>query len=395
MIAAEKQALHRFLILYAGSLAFFLGIIGWGYYGFHSRQIAKAQQNELRIMTTSIGRSLKRGEQPDEDIAWAIVDSYGRTYAGTFKLATIDARFVQTHHDGETFFSDERYIYRINALPTLFEPRFLIVRAKVDSDMYRNLIVNMIAIWGGAFIFFMAIAAILTRMFLKPMRDTISLLDRFIKDSTHEMTTPIAAILMSVESFGRENLSERDQKRLARIEIAARTIKNVYDDLAFVLLDARRQKVLSAIDVGALIKERIEFFEPIGRARNVVWEVFIGEHTQPIADKSEFTRIADNLLSNAIKYNKQGGRVIVRVEGCSLSIEDEGGGVGENDRVKILDRFARLDSAQGGFGLGLNIVKTICDRAKMTIEVKSAEGGGGKFVISWRTSQEAHVLSAQ
>ncbi|MDR2638462.1 MAG: HAMP domain-containing histidine kinase [Helicobacteraceae bacterium] len=387
MIAAEKQALWRFLLLYAGSLIFFLGIIGVGYYGFHSRQIFKAQQNELRLMAANINRSLKRGEPPDEEIAWALVDSAGETYAGAFKLPHSTVKSIGEPNEREIFFSDQSHIYRLNELPTRFEPRFLLVRMPIYNEMYRNLIVNMSAIWGGAFIFFMAIAAILTRMFLKPMRDMIDLLDRFIKDATHELTTPIAAILMSAEGFARDSLSERDKKRLSRIETGARTIKSVYDDLTFLMLDKRRQSALEEIDLKTLIGERAEFFEPIGRAKGIVWEIVTGEYEPPIADKNELTRIIDNLLSNAIKYNKQGGRVRVLVENRSMSIEDEGCGISKADRQKIFDRFARLDSAQGGFGLGLNIVKSLCDRANMTIDVSDAQIGGSRFTISWRASR--------
>ncbi|MDR1451492.1 MAG: HAMP domain-containing histidine kinase [Helicobacteraceae bacterium] len=386
MIAAEKQALWRFLALYAGSLALFLSIIGWGYYGFHSRQIVKAQQNELRLMAANINRSLRRGEPPDDEIAWAIVDSGGETYAGTFKLPHSTVSSIEQPNDRETFFSDEEYAYRLNELSARFEPRFFIVRSPIYSEMYQNLIVNMTVIWVGAFIFFMAIAAILTQMFLKPMRDTINLLDRFIKDATHELTTPIAAILMSAESFGRENLNDRDKKRLSRIETGVRTIKSVYDDLSFLMLDQRRQNALEKIDLKMLLNERVEFFEPIGRAKNIAWEIVANDYEPPIADKNELTRIIDNLLSNAIKYNKQGGRVRVLLEDRFMSIEDEGEGIKKADREKIFDRFARLDSAQGGFGLGLNIVKSLCDRANMTIEVSDAQIGGCKFTIGWRAA---------
>jgi two-component system OmpR family sensor kinase len=372
-----------------------MGIIGWGYYGYHSRQIVKAQYNELRLTSMSISRSLRRGEQPDEEIAWAIVDSSGQTYAGAFELPHSCAGRLESSNERETFFADENYLYRLNALPTRFEPRFFVVRAPIYVEAYRNLVVNMIMIWCGAFIFFMTIAAILARIFLKPLREAIALLDCFVKDATHELTTPIAAILMSVEGFGREGLDERDQKRLSRIEIAARTLKNVYDDLTFTMLDKRRKRVLSEIDLGELIRERVSFFEPIGRARNIVWEVSIGKYAAPVADASEFTRILDNLLSNAIKYNVQGGRVRIFAEGQTLSIEDDGGGVKEEDRLRIFDRFARLDSAQGGFGLGLSIVKSLCDRLKMTIEATSSENGGGKFTVRWIPSREPHDLIAQ
>ncbi|GHS89042.1 hypothetical protein FACS189487_08510 [Campylobacterota bacterium] len=384
MNQAEKSTLTRIVLLHAGSLIIFLGLIGGGYYSRHSAYITKTQQNELRIMAYSVGGSLRKHETPPEEIEWVVFDLTGRVIAGNFELPDTPATEIERLGDRESFIEDKKYSYLMHPLPQRGRDRlFFLVRAPIDHEAYANLIFNAAVIVVGAFIFFMVIGFFLTRLFLQPMRRTIELLDRFMKDTTHEIATPITAILMSIESFTRTNLSERDLKRLNRIDSAARTIKNVYDDLAFLLIDHKEKRVLAQIDIEALARERAEFFEPIAKVRAVLVTIDAAAHTPPIADLAEMTRIMDNLISNAIKYNKHGGAMRIAIGGSSLSVEDEGLGIAKEDRARIFERFTRLDKAQGGFGLGLSIVKMLCDRAAMRVVVEDREGGGSRFVITW------------
>ncbi|MDR0747609.1 MAG: HAMP domain-containing histidine kinase [Helicobacteraceae bacterium] len=381
MIKEEKKALRRFLLLYAGSLVLFLGIIGSGYYRFHSVQIFKAEQREMRLMMASASRSLmKKGEAPSEEIEWALLDRNGRMISGTFDLPKDSYEAVPPLHDNQEYFAtNDRHIYYIVWFAHRLQ--FLVVRKPINTEAFESLIINLVLIWGGAFIFFMVIAAFLTVMFLKPLRDTIELLDRFIKDTTHEMTTPISAILMSAEGFDRDALNERDKRRLGRIDVAARTLQTVYDDLAF-MVNPKTKRAPQEIDLARLIRERIEFFEPLGRIKQIEYKVEISDPVPLIADQREFTRILDNLLSNAVKYNRQGGAVRVIVSGNMLAVEDDGNGIAVENRKKIFERFTRLDDAQGGFGLGLSIVKELCARNSLTVRV--AESKVTRFEIEWQ-----------
>ncbi|MDR3347607.1 MAG: HAMP domain-containing histidine kinase [Helicobacteraceae bacterium] len=386
MIKAEKKALFRFLLLYAGSLIIFLGISGFGYYNRHSYHIIKSQQLALGVITFSAAHSLRNGEMPDETVEWAIVDRKGATMRSSFDLPqrAID-KLANFKSPKEEFFYVDGYLYNARIIGARGEQRFFIVRTAIDQEAFDQLVVNIVTIFSGAFVFFMIIAFFLTRLFLKPLRETIHLLDRFIKDATHELTTPISAILMSVEGFNRELLNERDRKRLGRIEVAARTLQTVYEDLAFVMLDARSRRVVTTLDLERIVKERVMFFEPAGRMRSARWEIDVAQYSPICADEREFKRILDNLLSNAIKYNKVGGLVRVCVSGCALSVEDEGGGISKADRDSVFERFVRLDDAQGGFGLGLSIVKELCKRNSIDISIADREQGGSVFTLKWQT----------
>ncbi len=100
-------------------------------------------------------------------------------------------------------------------------------------------------------------------------------------------------------------------------------------------------------------------------------------------DRRKFTRVIDNLISNAIKYNKRGGTIGISLNQGMLAIWDTGIGIQESKIPLIFDRFSRFNKSEGGFGVGLSIVKKVIDEYNMRIEVESTTGKGTKMVILW------------
>lgn len=377
----EKKTLIKFLLLYGGSLILFLGIIGVGYFNFHGAQIIKQQQNELRLVAFNAVKMLRSGANPPEGMEWSLTDQDGISVAGDYNLPKFEP--CDKADDFERFVIDGGYHYLIRQLPPHTGATHISVRIPLNIEAFDHLKLNVVFIWAGAFIFFMAIATILSYIFLKPLRNTIDLLDRFIKDATHELTTPISAILMSIEAMDKNELGDRNKKRLDRITVAARTLQVVYDDLVHVLLDKKEKRAPQEIDLASLIRQRVEFLQPASKVRNLTWRVEIREYKAPVAEPREFARILDNLLSNAIKYNKTGKEIVVELEGNKLTVSDEGNGIAEDDRARIFERFARLEESQGGFGLGLSIVKELCIRNNLSISFSSTRNKGTSFYISW------------
>jgi two-component system OmpR family sensor kinase len=100
-------------------------------------------------------------------------------------------------------------------------------------------------------------------------------------------------------------------------------------------------------------------------------------------DKRKFTRVIDNLISNAIKYNKRSGTVGIQLREGMLAIWDTGIGIDERKIPFMFDRYMRFNNSEGGFGVGLSIVKKILDEYDISIEVESKEGEGTRMVLKW------------
>ena len=96
---------------------------------------------------------------------------------------------------------------------------------------------------------------------------------------------------------------------------------------------------------------------------------------------TQLQRIIDNTISNAIKYSNEEGKIEISLEAndnqCIMSFKDHG--VGIKDSTQIFDRYYRENKEKGGFGIGLNIVKSIIDNANIELRIDSIEGKGSTF----------------
>lgn len=232
-------------------------------------------------------------------------------------------------------------------------------------------------------ILFLSIAIyLLGKLFMHPVRDAIHKLDRFIRDTTHELNTPLSVITMSIEQLNQDELLPKQRKHVERISVASKTISNLYNDLTFLLMHDQNKQHNIDLDLKALFQERIEYFNPIAEAKKITIRSDLKASAFRI-DREHMIRLIDNLLSNAIKYNKPSGEITISLESQSLSIRDTGIGIPKGVIEKIFQRYARFDDANGGFGIGLNIVQMITQKYQMKIDVRSNAGEGSEFKISW------------
>ncbi len=278
---------------------------------------------------------------------------------------------------------DKNYIHFMKSLDEYYlGTKYLIIEIQ-DNGIWRNDIWKNIIGYGlVAFFLFILFGLYLAKLFLKPMRDSIMLLDRFIKDTTHELNTPLSAILANIEMMDTEVMIEKNKKKLARINIAAKTVSILYKDLTYATLEQDKKNEEEKIDLKQVLENRIEYFDVLVKSKNLTFILSLQDATI-VMERRKFVRIIDNLLSNAIKYNKRGGKIEIHLQEKHLSIIDTGIGISPEKVPFIFDRYARFNDSEGGFGIGLSIVKQIVDENNLEIEVESEEGKGTKMVLRW------------
>ncbi|EAL53446.1 sensor histidine kinase, putative [Campylobacter upsaliensis RM3195] len=225
------------------------------------------------------------------------------------------------------------------------------------------------------------IAYILVKISLKPMEEKIKTLNRFIKDSTHEINTPLSVILMSIEQLERQNLEQ--SAKFLRIKLAAKTLHQIYSDLVFYNFSHTLSNEKESFDLGVLIKERVEYFRLFFEQKKLCLRLDLNTHSLFFANKNQISKLIDNLLSNAIKYNKKGGEIAIILKENSLVIKDSGCGISKENLMHIFERYARFNEDQGGFGIGLSLVKKICEENDILISCESKEGEGSAFRLEW------------
>lgn len=283
----------------------------------------------------------------------------------------------------EDIYIANNYIHFVKSLDVYFlGAKYLILEIKDDGGWRDEIWKTIIGYGLLAFMLFMLFGLYLAKLFLKPMRDSIVLLDRFIKDTTHELNTPLSAILANIEMMDTSVMVEKNRKKLTRINIAAKTVSTLYKDLTFLTLEQDKKNHNEEIYIKNEVLDRIEYFDILARSKNITVKYELDDSTI-IMDKRKFVRVLDNLLSNAIKYNIRGGKIEIVLGMNELTVLDTGIGIPEEKIPFMFDRYMRFNKSEGGFGVGLSIVKKILDEYKIKIDVHSKVGVGTRIVLSW------------
>ena len=310
-----------------------------------------------------------------------------------FKSAIYDIEYIKifsllsdesVHFNQEIYITQNKhYIHFVKSLDEYYlGSKYLIIEVKDDEIWRSDIWKNIIGYGLLAFFLFMLFGLYLAKLFLKPMRDSIMLLDRFIKDTTHELNTPLSAILANIEMMDTEVMIEKNKKKLTRINIAAKTVSTLYKDLTYITLEQDKKSEEGEISVKLVLENRIEYFDILAKSKNITFVLSLQE-VGIVMESRKFVRIIDNLISNAIKYNKRGGKIEILLQKNMLSVTDTGIGIAKEEIPFIFDRYARFNNSEGGFGIGLSIVKQIVDENSLKIEVLSEEGKGTTMVLRW------------
>ena len=382
---SETRTLLAFSLLYSFLVLVILSVVTFLYYQFQKdlmlqekRQILQNYSNNLIFQLKELHVNFdKTNIYPrDDKFQSAIFDSDKKEIFSTLKSHNVSFDEVIYLSENQIHFIKEPESYYLGS-------KYVIIEIPDDNIWFENIKYKMIIGFLLAFLFMIVIGYFISKLFLRPMRDALHLLDRFIKDTTHELNTPVTAIITNIEMINKDLLDEKLAKKINRIEIGAKTISNIYEDLTFVTLNNQIISNNENINLSNILKQRVDFFNSIATMKKIEFETYIKDDIFIFCDTKKISKLIDNLLSNAIKYNKIGGTIKVVLTKNSLSIEDTGKGISKENIDNLFDRYTRFDKSVGGFGIGLNIVSLIAKEYDFKIEVSSSIDVGTKVKIRW------------
>ncbi|ELF2320147.1 HAMP domain-containing histidine kinase [Campylobacter lari] len=226
------------------------------------------------------------------------------------------------------------------------------------------------------------IAYILILLVFKNIKEQFKTLNDFIKDTTHEINTPLSVILASIKKFDDTNLNPNNTKKLIHIKLASKNLNHIYQNLIALNFFLQKENTKEDINLKELLEQRLEYFDTLISQKNLIIEKELLEQNF-YANKEEMQILLDNLLSNAIKYTNTNKKIFICLKEKTLSIKDEGQGMSAKEITQIFTRYKRFNQDQGGFGIGLNLVKQIADKNNINIKVLSKKDKGSEFILSW------------
>jgi len=384
LLKSEKKSLFRFLLLYLAIGFGLFVLLGLYYYQSQEKLMLANRRATLSKYAYIQTKRLKVLHHYFDEITEYPRDS-------RFKSAIYDWEYMKifslleepTVTFEEGIYLREHTIHFVKRLTEFYlGTKYLIIEVKDDGTWKQNIWKNILGYGLIVFFIYMMLGLVLVKLFLRPMRNSIMLLDRFIKDTTHELNTPLLAILANIEMMDKEVMVPKNIKKLNRINIAAKTVSNLYNDLTYLTLENEKANEDEEIALKELIENRAEYFSVLAQSKDLTCNLDL-QQASLYADRRKITRVIDNLISNAIKYNKRHGTVGIVLRERSLSIWDTGIGIEEDKIPFIFDRYLRFNESEGGFGVGLSIVKTILEEYEINIEVLSKRSEGTKMVLKW------------
>ncbi|MDU0154763.1 HAMP domain-containing sensor histidine kinase [Bacillus cabrialesii] len=231
---------------------------------------------------------------------------------------------------------------------------------------------------------------------LKQSRDEIDRLEKrrrqFIADVSHELRTPLTTINGLVEGLNSNTIPEDNKEKCFSLisEETKRMLRLVKENLDYEKIRSQQITLnkldVPLIEVFEIVKEHLE--QQAEEKQNKL-TIQVEDHIIVHADYDRFIQILVNITKNSIQFTQNGNIWLRGIEGYKetiIEIEDTGIGISKEDIEHIWERFykadiSRTNTAYGEYGLGLSIVKQLVEMHQGTVEIKSEEGKGTKFII--------------
>jgi len=375
----EKKSFYSFLGLYIISSFLFLTLIGYWYYTAQKNALENEMHYKLQhitdkksgdiIMSHMQGTILKKMQVP-KDVTLVLISNDDTIVEGKLVLDEIPQKSGYFHQNGYEVFVSDAPRKHLNIKYVVAQSNAL----NKGLDALLHFVVTMMAI-----VAFMValIAWILSTFFMKPIRQKVEQIEHFINDVTHELNTPITALSMATnQALKAEKCT---QKNLKNISISTKQLYDIYSSLTYLNFSDNKE-ISEALDISEVLNQSIIYYAPLCESKHIKIEIET-ESTMFTIPQSELKLLYGNLIGNAIKYSPANSIIHISIKDRIFSIVDEGIGIEKSKQKDIFEKFKRGTEYSGGFGVGLSIVKSICDRYGIDITFVSVPNEGTEFKL--------------
>ena len=284
----------------------------------------------------------------------------------------------------EFFYEDfkkfkDRFCYQKELNQNILDASFLIVCKNID---YSEVIYNALILISIVTFFIFLLSFFVIKQSIEPYKKLNIYLDEFLKDAMHELKTPIGVARINIDML---SMRLRNDKNILRVKSALKNMTIIYEDLEYYMQQHEVKELKTNINLSSFLEKRVEFFNDLAVSKDITFYKSIEPNIEIFFNEIEAFRLIDNNLSNAIKYSKNSSNIYVSLKkeenSIKLIFKDEG--IGIKDTSTIFERYYRGDKITGGFGIGLSIVKNICIKNSIKIDVESKENFGTTFIYTF------------
>ena len=373
----EKKSFYSFLGLYIVSSFLFISLVGYWYYiaqksaleneiHYRLEHVADKVSGEI-IMAHMQGKKMKIMAVP-ESIKLALIDTNNKVIEGDLVDSNISKKPGYTKSKGYNILVSDAPREHLNI-------RYVVVQSNMFSKQISALKDIVWKMMMTVFLLIIFVAWILSKLFMKPVHQRMTQIERFINDVTHELNTPITSLSMSTKLALKQG--ECTGKMLKNISISTKQLYDIYRSLTYLNF-SNKKEIAEALDLKSILEKSIAYYGALAEIKRIAFEVKL-EPMMFAIPEAQATLLFGNLIGNAIKYSSPKSKIEIVLKDNILIIKDEGIGIEEAQQKKIFEKFKRGTEYSGGFGVGLSIVKSICDEYNIRIVLNSVFGEYTEF----------------
>lgn len=213
----------------------------------------------------------------------------------------------------------------------------------------------------------------------------------FIADASHQLRTPLTALRLRLEGLELTATPDERVELMAAIEEVVR-LNRLVDGLLTLVRAESARPATTPVDAAEALRERAAVWEPLATEQDVRLGVETPTTAEVLAVDGALGQVLDNLIANALRYAPPGSTITLTVGRSAgrtvLTVADEGPGMSAEQRERAFDRFWRdsTDHDEGGFGLGLAIVRRLVRASGGDVRLDEAPGGGLSVRVSLRSA---------
>lgn len=271
--------------------------------------------------------------------------------------------------------------------PELIEHQFSRRLEQRNRETRGSVIMSLVVLNGVMLLVGYWLSMLLARRTLAPIERAMRAQVQFVSDASHELRTPLTALMTTNEvALRKKTLDEKKVRAVFQRNIdEVEKLRKLTDNLLQLTQVDNQQIEKQAVDMAKLVRDMVDRYQPVADKKQVVLDVQVPSVNHVVAVVA-VTQILGTLIDNAIKYSPSGSTVVIRLDGQTLSVVDQGIGIAKQDQAKIFNRFYRSDEARtrghsSGYGLGLAIARAVADKNGYQLSVKSELGQSSTFSL--------------
>jgi signal transduction histidine kinase len=340
--SAEKESFVKSFLIFFISLSLASSLVFWFEYSQKKHLLEEAVFNEMKLCSLDLKCKQFTFDftSLDADISYNLK----KDTAGYYALFSIPS---------------DKYALKLHFSQKLFDARL----AKIFNTLFQYFLFTLVCL--------AVLSAIFSFYALYPLKKALNLTEEFSRDMIHDLNTPLSSLRLNTSLL---KTSPSEAKKIKRIEQSIETIVLLGNNLKSYLGSQPSQKEI--FDLRRLLKERVSILQY--SFSNVAF-IFddVSDTIVLNTNRDAITIVIDNILGNAAKYSKDKGTVWIDIDAISKVLHINDDGIGIKEPKRIFERFYK--EHERGLGIGLHVVKKICDDLGIQIDVKSIVGQGSQF----------------